>query len=343
MKHSSFSLPPEWAPQTSVWIGWPSDLVNWPHDLEGARDEIAALAAALAPHVMVNLVAATPEALQAAQNTCPAPIRTHLLPMGDIWLRDTGPVFSHMDGALLGLTFSFNGWGGRYILDGDTQTADAILGVTGHAGRRHDFILEGGSIDHNGAGTLLTTRQCLLNPNRNKGWTQARGEAALKVAFGASRVVWLGDGLAGDHTDGHVDNIARFIGKNRVICQHANGPDDPNSAVYAQIQADLAAAGLDVVTIPSPGRVLDGEGEVAAASHMNFIFANKLVVMPVYDTETGETARAALAQLLPGHTVIGLPSIHVLSGGGSFHCISQQVPALPQTKDQTLCANPKQR
>jgi len=163
----SLFLPPEWAPQSSVWIGWPSDLVNWPHDLEGARIEVAALAAALAPYVDVNLVAATSDALKSVKNACFGAIKAHQLPMGDIWLRDTGPIYAVSEKHLVGLNFRFNGWGGRYILPGDTETADAILGVTKHSAIDHDFILEGGSIDHNGAGTLLTTRQCLLNANRN--------------------------------------------------------------------------------------------------------------------------------------------------------------------------------
>lgn len=333
MKRLQPVLPPEWAPQRAVWIGWPSDLINWPHDLVEARGEIAGLAHSLSSVLEVNLVAATPEAAQKARQLCPDPIKTHLLPMGDIWLRDTGPIFCFADSALHGLTFAFNGWGGRYVLEGDTEIADAILESMALEGCRYDFILEGGSIDHNGAGVILTTRQCLLNPNRNVGWDEPKAEAALKAALGASRIVWLGDGLAGDHTDGHVDNIARFVGENRVICQHATGADDPNRQTYAQIHSDLKAAGFEVLTIPSPGRVLDREGEVAAASHMNFIFANRRVIMPVYNDEIGEDARRTLAEALPQHNVIALPSRHILSGGGSFHCISQQVPASPERKD----------
>lgn len=327
-------FPPEWARQHAIWIGWPSDTENWPHDLDGARAEVAGLAKACSASMTVNLVAGNATAAQNANAACAPFARVHQLPMGDIWLRDIGPIFCQTGQTLAGLTFSFNGWGGRYILEGDTQTADAILAITGHQGVRSDFILEGGSIDNNGAGTLLTTRQCLLNENRNTGWTETLATEKLKTAFGAKRIVWLGDGLEGDHTDGHVDNIARFIGETRVVCQHPSGPDDPNTDTYGRIAADLKAAGFDVVTIPSPGRVLDREGEVMAASHVNFVFANGTIIMPVYNAEKGEAARRALADALPAFKVMALPSKHILSGGGSFHCISQQVPSI-HDRDQT--------
>lgn len=327
--------PPEWAPQKAIWIGWPSDLDNWPEDMDGARVEVAAFAAACDGLLDVHLVASTEHAATSARHHCPKATGVHVLPMGDIWLRDTGPVFVVVEGEIAALTFDFNGWGGRFILEGDTETADAILSITGHASKRHDFILEGGSIDQNGAGMLLTTRQCLLNPNRNAAWDEAKATKALQKAFGASRIVWLGDGLIGDHTDGHVDNIARFIGPQRVVCQRPGGDDDPNHQIYAAIERDLRAAGLDVVTIPSPGRVSDCAGNVAAASHLNFVFANSRVIMPIYDEAQGTAAQAALQALLPQHEVIALSSRHILSGGGSFHCISQQIPARDLSKEQT--------
>lgn len=325
-------VPAEWATQQDIWIGWPSDTENWPDDLDGARGEVAAFAKACSARMAVHLVAGNARAAANAGEHCAGFARIHHLPMGDIWLRDTGPIFVSDGAELTGLTFGFNGWGGRYVLDGDTQTADAILGVTGHKARRSDFTLEGGSLDHNGAGTLLTTRQCLLNENRNSGWTEEIAEAHLKAAFGADRVVWLGDGLEGDHTDGHVDNIARFIGPSRVVCQHPSGEDDPNADTYARIAAGLKAAGFEVVTIPSPGKVLDRAGEVAAASHVNFVFANGAIIMPIYNETYGDAAQRALQDAMPEYEIIGLPSKHILSGGGSFHCISQQVPAVQERR-----------
>lgn len=341
MSRSSLLLPAEWSRQKAIWIGWPGDLKEWPAGLTGPRREISGLVHALLPHIEIHLVAGTPEAFETAKAACPAPVSVHELPMGDIWLRDTGPVFVVSGQTLSGLAFGFNGWGGRYILPGDTQTAEAILQVTGSPGRRHDFILEGGAIDHNGAGTLLTTRQCLLNANRNKNWNESKAEAALKETFGATSVIWLEEGLVGDHTDGHIDNIARFIGETRILCQRPFGDDDPNRDILLQIEADLRATGLDIVTIPSPGRILDAQGEPLPASHMNFIFANDLVVVPVYNEAAGQRAVLEFAALLPEHKVIGLPSRHILCGGGSFHCISQQMPQIavsgaPDPKKEVL-------
>lgn len=319
-------VPAEWTAQACVWIGWPSAADLWQDDLAGARREVAALVAALAPSVPVRLIAGDAAAAVAAREMCPGRVTVRQLPMGDIWLRDTGPVYALDAGRPVGLTFTFNGWGGKYDLPGDRETAGAMLAVDGIDEARSAFILEGGAIDHDGAGCLLTTRQCLLNANRNRGWTEEEAASRLSAAFGASRVVWLGDGLAGDHTDGHVDNVARFIGPNRVACQRPCGAGDPNRDVLGDIEARLRDEGFDVVTIPSPGLVTDEGGDPVAASHMNFVFANGRIIMPVYGEEAGAEAVAALAAAMPGHEITGLPSVHVLTGGGSFHCISQQVP-----------------
>lgn len=319
-------VPAEWTEQACVWIGWPSAQELWQDDLAGARREIAALVSAIEGRVPVRLVAGNAPAAEAAREMCRGRVTVRQLPMGDIWLRDTGPIYALEAEKPAGLTFTFNGWGGKYDLAGDRETAAAMLAVDGIAEMRSPFILEGGAIDHDGTGQLLTTRQCLLNPNRNQGWTEAEATSRLTSAFGAKRVIWLGDGLAGDHTDGHVDNVARFIGPNRVACQRPTGTDDPNADALGEIEATLRDQGLDIVTIPSPGLVTDADGDPAAASHMNFVFANGRIIMPVYERETGASAVAALAAAMPGHEVIGLMSVHVLSGGGSFHCISQQIP-----------------
>jgi agmatine deiminase len=198
----------------------------------------------------------------------------------------------------------------------------------------HDFVLEGGAIDHDGAGTVLTTGQCLLNPNRNPGWTEAAAEAALAESLGARKVLWLGEGLKNDHTDGHVDNLARFVAPATVACPVAWGRGDPNADAYDDAARRLAgmtdAQGrpLKVVRIPSPGWIAapDGVGPVPA-SHMNFLIANRAVIVPVYEDQPGKLAVGVLQELFPDRQVIGLPSRAILTGGGSFHCITQQEPA----------------
>ena len=200
--------------------------------------------------------------------------------------------------------------------------------------RQAEAVLEGGALDHDGEGTVLTTRQCLLNPNRNAGWTEAVAEAALARDLGAQKVLWLGDGLQNDHTDGHVDNLARFAAPGVVVCPMAFGRGDPNAGVYdaaAEALAEMTdAAGrrLRVVRIPSPGWIEAGGVGGVPASHMNFIIANQAVILPVYgEGLAASLAAQGLAEVFPDRRISPLPSNALLTGGGSFHCISQQEPA----------------
>jgi agmatine deiminase len=195
-------------------------------------------------------------------------------------------------------------------------------------------VLEGGAIDWDGEGTVITTRECLLNPNRNPGMSEEEAERWLYEALGFTRVIWLDGGLANDHTDGHVDNIARFIAPGRVVCQEPFGSDDPNAKrldeIYRALAASTDASGrkLDVLRLPSPGRVVDAEGQVMPASHMNFIIGNAHVVMPTYATPRAwEEAVIRLQKEFATRTVWPLPAKAILSGGGAFHCITQQQPA----------------
>lgn len=319
-------VPAEWAPHASLWLGWPSHPELWEDNLEPARAEVAALAKALAGpgRERVRLLVSGVEAARAAAAALGESVEIIVGHFGDIWLRDTGPIFFN-PGACA--AFAFNFWGGKYDLPGDETVADQIAGAEGVVAQRHGFVLEGGALDHDGRGGLLTTRQCLLNPNRNREWNQSRAEAELGEALGVTRVVWLGQGLHNDHTDGHVDNLARFVGENHAVCPMAFGLDDPNARQYDDTARDLAEAGLRVTRLPSPGRVTGPDGEIVPASHMNFIIANGAVVVPVYAELPGRLAAEALAEVFPDREVIALPSTALLSGGGSFHCITQQVPA----------------
>lgn len=332
MSKTLISVAPEWAPHDAVWAGWPHIRGEWGAPFEDARAQIAVFLKALCKVTLVKVACGSREAYGSAFAALEPEIEAgdislHTLPAGDIWLRDTGPIFAQVNGAAAALAFKFNGWGGKYMMPGDTMTAGAIAGVEQVSARGHDFILEGGAIDLDGAGRLLTTRQCVLNPNRNAHWDEAAAEAALKAAFGVSQVIWLGDGLANDHTDGHVDNIARFIVKGRAVCQSPSGEDDPNTDTLRAIEADLRAADVDVVTIPSPGLILDEDGDAIPASHMNFLISNGHVFLPVYDDVHSAAAVHALSAAMPQHTIIPVYARAILSGGGSFHCMTQQVPA----------------
>jgi agmatine deiminase len=228
---------------------------------------------------------------------------------------------------LLGLRFRTNGWGGKFIYEYDDQVGDAICAATKARIVPHDFVLEGGSIEHNGAGTIMTTRECILNPNRNPSWSEHDAEHALKQAFHADRLVWIDFGMKNDHTDGHIDNIARFVGEDHVVCQKPYGSDDPNAVVFAAISQRLKSEGFRVSEITSPGLVKDDSGEVVPASHMNFVIANGIIVVPTYGGPSTATALAELQKVFPNRRVVGSSSRAVLTGGGSFHCITQQQPA----------------
>jgi len=334
----SLTVPGEWAPHAAMWLGFPSHEELWEDDLAPAQAEVAALARALAGPggERVRLLVQGDEA-EAAARALLAGARVEIVRglFGDIWLRDTGPIFTLNQNGVAAAAFRFNGWGGKYVLEGDDGVAEQLAAASGAPLTGHEMVLEGGALDHDGFGTVLTTRQCLLNANRNPGWDVAVAEAALKSALGAKKVLWLGDGLLNDHTDGHVDNLARFVAPGVVACPVSFGRDDPNGALYDETAALLASmtdargAPLQVMRVASPGFIDAGKGEPSPASHMNFIIANSAVIAPIYEERAGGFALDALAGLFPEREVIGLPSRAILTGGGSFHCITQQEPAIP--------------
>ncbi|MDF2494267.1 agmatine deiminase family protein [Sphingomonas sp.] len=315
---------PEWAPHKAVWIGFPSHPELWQEDLDQARDEVVAFAAAVhadGKGEQVLLVAADEESAEAARAM--APFATVIVELfGDIWLRDTGPILG-TDG--VAHSFRFNGWGGKYDLPGDDNVGLRLAAERGQTAARHDWVLEGGAIDGDGTGLVVSTEQCLLNPNRNPDLSRAQIEQRLRDDLGYDRVLWLGDGLLNDHTDGHVDNLARFVGEGRLALPVAV-ENDPNWQVYQQAADRARAFGVEVVPIPSPGRVLRDD-EVVPASYMNFYIGNAAVVVPLYGAANDDAAVAAIQAIFPDRRVVGLRADAILTGGGSFHCISQQIPA----------------
>jgi agmatine deiminase len=332
----SLHFPAEWSRHRAIWVGFPSHPDLWQDDISPAREEVAAFVRALAGPggERVRLLVTGDEAFDAARNLTNGEPGVEIVRgfFGDIWLRDTGPIFLKREEETVAAGFRFNGWGGKYVLDDDDTVAEQLAAAAGAALIRHDFVLEGGAVDGDGFGTLLTTKQCLLNSNRNADWDQAKAEMALGLALGLKTVLWLGDGLRNDHTDGHVDNLARFVAPGVVACPIAFGRNDPNAEVYDAVAHDLAnfkdarGVSLQVMRIPSPGRITDDAGDVVPASHMNFVIANEAVIAPVYEDRASGFALDALREAFPEREVIGLPSRALLTGGGSFHCISQQEP-----------------
>ena len=247
---------PEWAPHEAVWIGFPSHFALWADDLAPAQAEVAAFASAVhagGAGEEVWLVAANEPAAKAARALAPF-AKVIVEPFGDIWLRDTAAIILGTGQNRRGVDFAFNGWGGKYDLPGDDTIGARLAAAAGIPCARSDWILEGGAIDGDGSGTVITTEQCLLNPNRNPGMTREEVDSALRRDLGFERILWLGEGLANDHTDGHVDNLARFVAPGRVAIP-TPAADDPNAAVYRDAARRLRTSGLDVVTLPSPGQV----------------------------------------------------------------------------------------
>ena len=318
---------PEWAPHEAVWIGFPSAADLWESDLAPAQAEVAAFAAAVhsdGAGEQVWLVAADEAAAAEARRLAPF-AKVIVEPFGDIWLRDTGAIVLGTGADRRAQGFGFNGWGGKYDLPGDDSIGERLAALATLSYAKADWILEGGAIDGDGSGLFLTTEQCLLNPNRNPTLNKGEVENRLRQNLGATRVVWLGDGLINDHTDGHIDNLARFVAPGRVAIPEAVA-DDPNAAAYADAAEALLDAELEVVAIPSPGLV-ERDGEIIPASYMNFYIGNASVVVPQYDAPNDVAAVEAIQALFLSRRAIGLRADHILTGGGSFHCISQQVPA----------------
>jgi agmatine deiminase len=324
-------MPAEWAPHDAVWTAWPHDPEQWQEGLEAPQRALMSMVAAITDGgrgERVELLvrdAGDERAARALLDTAAAHVRFHHMPYGDVWLRDTGPIFVARPGEICAARFGFDGWGGKYVMAGDTEVAARVTALAGVDSAAFDFVLEGGAIDVDGAGALLTTRQCLIGGNRNPGLDVEALEARLCWALGVSRVVWLDRGLVNDHTDGHVDTIARFVAPGVVACMEP-APFDPNRDALNAIIAALHAARFELITLPSPGEVRDASGMVMPASYTNFYIANTTVVVPTYGVRADDSAVAAIARLFPTRKTIGLPGKPVVVGGGAFHCATQQQP-----------------
>lgn len=337
-----YRMPAEWESHSAVWLAWPSHENLWQENLQSAQEEFTEFCRTLADvdpstykvrgerlHILVPTVDAGSQAEVTLRGL---PVRIHLVPFGDIWLRDTAPIFLRNSEGLATVRFKFNGWGGKYALEHDPEVSKRIAELTPYPSFEFPWVLEGGSVEVDEIGTCLTSRQCLLNSNRNPEMTKEQIEAGLMEALGVQKVLWLGEGLLNDHTDGHIDTIARFVGGNRVLCMRATDKADPNQEILENIEKDLKsmtnAQGepLKVSWIPSPGAVLNEEGNLMPASYLNFYIGNSTVVVPTYGSPHDREAVASIADYFPTRKVVGVPAKAILSGGGAFHCISQQEP-----------------
>ena len=309
-------------------MGFPSFAEYWGEHLAAAQRQIAAFANSVhdsGAGETVHLIAGNSEAAVLARDLVDDGVVVEQRAIGDIWLRDTACIVVQDGTKRIARNFEFNGWGGRFDYPSDQSIGGELARASGLLVENCNWVLEGGSIDVDGEGVAVTTSDCLLNPNRNASLDMAQIEARLSCDLGVQRLLWLGDGLGNDHTDGHVDNLARFVGANHLVIPEARDIDDPNAAVYADARNRAEAFGCRVTPLPSVGR-FEQDGKAVPASYMNFYIGNKAVVVPTYGSRYDDQALAELSTLFPDRKIIGLAADAVLTGGGSFHCSSQQMP-----------------
>ncbi|HEX3736683.1 MAG TPA: agmatine deiminase [Solirubrobacterales bacterium] len=350
-----FHMPAEWEPHAGCWMAWPERPDNWRDGGAPAQAAYAAVAAAIAASEPVTMAVSDAQ-FERARAALPDAVRVVEVSTDDAWLRDTGPTFV-VDGAggRRGVDWRFNAWGGLagglYApWDRDDRVAAKVLEVEGDSRYRAPIVLEGGAIHVDGEGTVLTTEQCLLNRNRNPGLDRAAIEAVLHSQLGTEKVVWLGAGVFGDETDGHVDNLACFARPGVIVLTWVEDPTDPQHAIsrdaLQRLQAATDARGrpFEVILLPAPGPLTISAAEAAgvetaagtlprragdrmAASYVNFYLGNSRVVHPLLDPDRDAEAGAILAATFPEREVVGVPAREILLGGGNIHCITQQVPA----------------
>lgn len=323
-------MPPEWAEHERTLMAWPCRAELWGAQIEQAKREYAAVANAIAAFEPVTMVARDEGAATEARAALTADgTEVVVLPIDDSWLRDSGPVFTFDQdtGERVGVHFGFNAWGGKFPpWDRDAAVGGLLVEHLGDRKVTAPFVLEGGSITIDAHGTVVTTEQCLLNPNRNPSMSREEIEDGLREHLGATRVVWLRDGLVEDRdTDGHVDLIAAFTPGGELLLQSA--PEgDPNHEPLAENRRRAEAAGLTVVDFPHLPRTTVA-GEEIVAAYMNFTLCNGAVIVPTAATTTDGDALERIAAVFAGREAIGVEATTIAYGGGGPHCITQQVPA----------------
>jgi agmatine deiminase len=339
-----YRMPAEWEPHEATWLSWPHKEESWP----GAFERVPAVFVEMVRHltagelVRINVAdeefaARVRELLKAGGVNIDA-VRFHFNPTNDAWCRDHGPIYVVRERAgrreRAVIDWDYNAWGNKYPpYDLDDVVPTRIAREMGETLFVPGIVMEGGSLDVNGRGTLITTESCLLNPNRNPRLTQAQIEAYLRDYLGVQNILWLGDGIVGDDTDGHVDDITRFVAPDTLVTAIEEDPADENYAPlkenYERLLAmkDERGRALRVVTMPMPGPVYF-EGQRLPASYANFYIANSIVLVPTYRHANDARALAVLQECFPERQVVGIDCTELVWGLGAIHCVTQQMPAL---------------
>lgn len=343
---AAYRMPAEWAPHRATYLVWPHNLETWPGKFEAVPNVFAKLAAALSESEQVRILIKDVHDIHELRRLIegelgrPDHVEFVRVETNDSWIRDYGPIFVSRlrpgrGAAQLALDWKFNSWGEKYgAFDLDDVVPHRLAGIFGFKVLAPAIVLEGGSIEVNGAGTLLTTESCLLNKNRNPELTREEIEDYLKVFFGVTNVLWLGDGIAGDDTDGHVDDLARFTAPDTIVTVVEDDLADQN---YKPLQDNLTRLRLmrdqngrpfKLETLPMPPAI-HYEGNRLPASYANFYITNRSVLLPTFECPADQIAIATLARLFPGREVVPIPSTDLVWGLGAIHCLTQQHPQAP--------------
>ena len=336
-----YRMPAEWAPHQATWLSWPHKEASWPGKLGAIlpiyAQAVAALARSEPVHINVNdaTMEAQARALLAAAGA-DGQIQFHHFPTNDAWCRDHGAIFVVRDELprMVAIDWDYNAWGGKYPpYDLDNAIPQQMAAYLELPCLPTAMVLEGGSIDVDGQGLLLTSEQCLLNPNRNPTLDQHAIEVQLRNFLGVEKILWLGEGIVGDDTDGHIDDIARFVAPGVVVAAVEEDPLDEN---YAPLQenlerlrsmTDLSGRPLTILTIPMPPPI-SYEGQRLPASYANFYIANSVVLLPTFGHPNDERVRDTLQRCFPQRDIVGLDCREIVWGLGAWHCLTQQVPAV---------------
>jgi len=335
-----FRMPAEWSPQTAVWLSWPHKRASWPGMFRPIPYVFAGIVAQISrfEEVRINIAAPLQKRAWSLITKAGADLSKVTLydhPTNDAWCRDHGPIFvkNQKTGELAVTDWVHTAWGGKYPpYDLDNTIPPLVAKKLKLRRFENDMVLEGGSIEVNGAGTLLTTEACLLNPNRNPELTKEQIEANLRDYLGVEQILWLGDGIVGDDTDGHIDDLTRFTDATTLVTIVEPDKSDENFELLRENRARLEKMRTPkgkpwrIVELPTPG-VIEREGQRLPASYANFYIANNVVIMPGFDHPNDARAAAILQELFPTRRVITWPSLDLIWGLGALHCITQQQPA----------------
>ncbi|MCX7843179.1 MAG: agmatine deiminase family protein [Clostridia bacterium] len=330
----SFKMPPEWSRHERTFMEWPIGEAVWPGPLEEIHEVFVDIARKISAFEPVTMIA-RPEAAREAARKCGSHIDVLQIAHDDSWIRDNGPTFVvNPKGEIAGINWIFNAWGGKYPCDMDNLVAPRILKAFGVHCFNAPFVLEGGSIHVDGEGTLITTEECLLNANRNPSLGREEIEFYLKKYLGVEKIIWLKNGLFGDDTDGHVDNVACFARPGVILIQTTQNPDDPNysnSVENLEIlrnAVDARGRKFEIIEIEQPPESFYEDLRLTL-SYVNFYFVNGGIILPVFGGRAEETdikAVETFKKLFPDRRIVTINGMPIARGGGNVHCATQQKP-----------------